>query len=174
MSFLDLFENLAHAAFLALFDLLNFAHDILEEVLYEHLSLLVAIQALVDFYANHLTQLVRYLSLVVLETIDLVANRVIDLGDLAAKSNFLLRSGHLFLSDPAVDAADLRLQVCRERCDRLVFPLELLANVGVHLVITLAHLLNTLSALLLFHPVLHLDLVANIIDLPCALFLLSK
>ena len=108
---LHLLQDLAYAAFLALLDLLNLAHDVLEEVLDEHLRLFVAVQALVDLHADHLTQLVRYLGLIVLEAIDFVADRVIDLGDFAAKGNFLLRACHLLLADPAVDAADLRLQV---------------------------------------------------------------
>lgn len=174
LSLLHFLEDLANAAVLALLDLLDLAHDILEEILDEHLSLLVRVEPLVNFDANHFTELVRYLSLAVLETIDLVSNRVVDLGDFTAEGDFLLRTSHLFLADPAVDAADLGFKVRAERLNRLIFALELLADVPVHLVITLAHFFNTLSALLLLHAILHLYLIPHIIDLTSTLFLLAQ
>ena len=67
-----LFQDLAHAAFLALFDLLNLAHDIFEQVLNEHLGLFITIQALVYFNTDHLTKLISDLRLVVLEAIDFI------------------------------------------------------------------------------------------------------
>ena len=112
--------------------------------------------------------------LAVLESIDFVPHRVVDFGDLATQRYFLLRSSHLFLADPAVDASDLGFEIGAERLDGLILTLELLANVRIHLVITLAHLFHTLSALLLLHAILHLHLVPHIIYLPRALFLLAE
>ena len=111
LSFFHLFQNLAHASLLAFFDLLNLAHDIFEEILDKNLCLFVAVQPLVLFNTDHLTELVSYLGLVVFEAINLVPHGVVDLGHLAAQTNFLLRAGHLLLTNPSVDAADLGFQV---------------------------------------------------------------
>ena len=111
LCFFHLFQNLAHASLLTFFDLLNLAHDIFEEILDKNLCLFVAVQPLVLLNTDHLTELVSYLGLVVFEAINLVPHGVIDLGHFAAQSNFLLRAGHLLLTDPSIDAADLSLQV---------------------------------------------------------------
>jgi len=72
------------------------------------------------------------------ESIDFVPHRIVDLVDFSSDGDLLLSSGELFLSDPAVDASDLRLKVGLDVSDRLVFALELLPDVGVHLLVSIS------------------------------------
>ncbi len=58
--------------------------------------------------------------------------------------------------------------------DGLIFALELVANVAIHLVVALAHLLHSLSALLTLHAILDIDLVTHVLDLASALLLLCQ
>ena len=174
LRFLHFFEDLANAAVLALLNLLDLAHNVFEKVLDKHLGLFVRVEPLVDLDPDHFTKLVRYLRLAVLEPINFVPHSIVDLGNFTTERHLLLCPGHLFLTDPAVDASDLCLEVRAQRLDRLVLALELLTDVRVHLVITLAHLFHSLSALLLLHAVLHLHLVPNIVNLSSALFLLTQ
>ncbi len=78
------------------------------------------------------------------------------------------------MPNPAIDAPDLCLEICIDRLDSLVFALEFIADVAVHLVVALAHLFNALSALFSLHSIFDIDLVANIVDLASPLFLLRK
>ena len=109
LSFLDFLKDLADLTVLALFDRRDLVHHVSEQVLYKELCLFVTVHALVDLHPDHLTQLVRDLNLIVFEAIDLVADRVVDLGDFSTQVNFLLGPSHFFLTDPSVDTADLCL-----------------------------------------------------------------
>ena len=111
LSLLDFLEDLADLTVLALFDRRDLVHHVSEQVLYKELCLFVTVHALVDLHPDHLTQLVRHLHLIVFEAIDLVADRVVDLGDFSTQVNFLLRPGHLLLANPSIDTADLCFQV---------------------------------------------------------------
>jgi len=174
LGFFNLSQDFANVAVLAFFNLLDLSHDILEQVLHEHLSLLVASHALINLDADHLRHLIRYLHLVVLETIDFVPDRIVDFGNLSTQIHFLLGSSHLFLPNPAIDASDLGLEVGVDGLDCLVFTLELVTNVAVHLIVSLAHFLHSLSALFSLHSVFDVDLVANILNLPRSFLLLSQ
>ena len=111
----DFLENLADLTILALFDRCNLIHHVSEQVLDEQLCLFVTVHSLVDLHSNHLTQLVRDLNLIVFEAIDLVADRVVDLGDFGTQINFLLSPGHFFLANPSIDTANLCFQVSINR-----------------------------------------------------------
>ena len=117
LSFLDFFQDLANLAILALFDCSHLIHHVSEQVLYEKLCLFVTVHALVHLNPDHFTQLVRDLNLIVFKAIDLIADRVIDLGHFSTQVNFLLRPGHFLLANPSVDTADLCLQVRINRLD---------------------------------------------------------
>ena len=170
----DFLQNLANVAILALLDRCDLVHHVLEQVLHKLFGLLIAVHALIHLHANHLTKFVCYLELAALEPINLILDCVIDFGHFCTQNDFLLGSGHLFLPNPAVDAPYLRLQVRVKRLDSLVFSLELIANICIHLVVAFTHLLNTLSALFAFHALLKVHLVANVIDLTGSLLLLAK
>ena len=170
----DFFQNLANIAILALLDRRDLVHHVLEQVLHKLLGLLIAVHALVYLHADHLAKFVCYLELAALEPINLILDRVIDFRHFSAQDDFLLGSGHLFLPDPAVDAPDLSLQVRVKRLDGLVFALELIADICIHLVVALTHLLNTLSALFALHALFKVHLVAHVIDLSGSLLLLAK
>ena len=172
LSLLNFFEDLANLAILALFDRSHLIHHVSEQVLNEQFCLFVTVHALVDLNSNHFTQLVRDLNLIVFETINLVADRVIDLSDFSTQVHFLLSPSHFFLSDPSINTADLCFQVCINRLDRLIFALELLSDVCIHLIVSLAHLLNTLSALFTLHALFQVHLVTNIINRSSSFFLL--
>ena len=86
----------------------------------------------------------------------------------------MLGASHLLLANPAIDASELGVEVGIHRLDGLVFPLELLPNHAVHLVVPLAHLFNALSALFALHAFFDIHLVAHVFDLAGSLFLLSK
>ena len=174
LSLLDFFEDLANVSILAFFDGADFSHDILEEVLDEQLRLFVTVHSLINLNSDHLTQLVSYCHLAALEAIDFVSNRVVNLGHFSPQSDFLLAASHLLLPDPAVDAADLSLQVLTHRLDGLVFALELVADVSIHGVVALAHLFNTLSSLFPLHTFFDVHLIANIFDLTLSFLLLGK
>ena len=171
---LDLLKDLANRAILTLLDRCNVIHHVLEQVLDEDARLFVTVHPLVDLYLNHFAQLVRYLSLTTLEAVDLEADRIIDFGNLSAKSDLLLGTGHLFLADPAIDTAKLCIKVRVHGLDGLILSLELRANIAVHLVVALTHLLDTLSALFTLHSLLQVHLVSHVVDLSRALLLLRQ
>jgi len=125
----DLLKDLTYVAVLTFLDCGDFSHDILKQVLDEHLGVSIAIHSLVNLNPDHLTQLVRYLHLVSLEAVNLVPDSIVDLGDLRPDVDLLLGASHLFLPDPAINAPDLGLEVGVQRLDRLVFPLELVPHI---------------------------------------------
>ena len=122
-------EDLANVAVLTLLDRRDLIHHVLEQVLHKLLGFLVAVHTLIHLHADHLAQLVRDLELAALEPINLVLDRIVNLGHFCAQDDFLLCSGHLLLPDPAVDGPDLRLEVRVKGLDGLVFALELIANI---------------------------------------------
>ena len=174
LSLLDFLKNLTDVAILALLYRSHLVHHILEQVLHQLLGLLITVHALINLHTDHLAEFVRYLQLAALEAINFILDSVVDFGDFSAYDDFLLRSGHLLLPDPAVDAPDLGLKIRVEWLNSLILTLELVTHIGIHLVVALAHLFDALSALLSLHTLLQVHLVAHIIDLPTALFLLAK
>jgi len=86
----------------------------------------------------------------------------------------LLSSGELFLSDPAVDASDLRLKVGLDVSDRLIFALELLSDVRVHLLIPISQLIRHLFAFHFVHPFPHLQLVPHVVHLSLSRIVLGE
>ena len=170
----DFFQNLADVAILALLDCCDLVHHVLEQVLHKLFGFLIAVHALIHLHTDHLAKFVCYLELTALEPINFILDCVIDFGHFCAQDDFLLGSGHLFLPNPAVDAPYLSLQVRVKRLDSLVFSLELIADICIHLVAALAHLLNTLSALFALHALFKVHLVAHVIDLTGSLLLLAK
>ena len=129
LGFFDLLEDLANVAVLAFLNSGHFIHDILEEVLDQHFGFLVTIHALIDLNADHLAQLVRYLNLTALESIDFVLDGIVDLSELRSQIDFLLGASHLFLSNPSVNASDLSLQIRIDRVDGLVLALEFVPDI---------------------------------------------
>ena len=117
LSLLDFFEDLADLTVLALFDCSHLIHHVSEQVLNKQFCLFVAVHALIDLNSNHFTQLVSDLNLIVFETINLVADRVVDLSDFSAQVHFLLSPSHFFLSNPSINTANLSFQVCINRLD---------------------------------------------------------
>ena len=171
---LDFFEDLADVAILTFLDRCDFIHHVLEQILHQLLRFLVTVHALINLQTNHFTKLVSNLQLAALEPINFILDSVVDFRHFSSQDNFLLRSGHLFLSDPAVDAPDLCFQVRIQRLDGLVFALELIPDISIHLVVALSHLFNTLSALFTLHALLEVHLVPHIINLPRSLLLLAQ
>ena len=84
LSFFNFSEDFANVAVLTFFNLRDLCHNILQQILHEHLSFLVAIHALVNLNADHLRHLIRYLHLIVLETINFIPDRIVDFGDFSA------------------------------------------------------------------------------------------
>ena len=117
LSLLNFLKDLADLAILAFFDRSHFIHHVSEQVLNEKFCLFVAVHALVDLNSNHFTQLVSDLNLIVFETIDFVADRVIDLSNFSTQVYFLLSPRHFFLADPSINTANLSFQVCINRLD---------------------------------------------------------
>lgn len=142
--------------------------------MHKHFGLFVTIHALINLDSDHFRHFVGYLNLIAFKAIDFVPHRVVYLSNLCTQVNFLLSSGHLFLPDPAVDTSDLGLKVGIHGLDSLVFALELIANIAIHLIVALAHLLNSLSALFSFHSIFDIDLVSNVLNLAGPLFLLRE
>ena len=174
LSFFDFLQDLANVAVLAFLNSGHFIHDILEEVLDEHFGFLVTIHALIDLNTDHLAQLVRYLNLTALESIDFVLDGIVDLSELRSQIDFLLGASHLFLPNPSVNASDLSLQIRIDRVDGLVLALEFIPDIRVHLVVAIAHFINVLSALFMIHLGLHFHLVTDVVDLARALLLLAE
>ena len=56
----------------------------------------------------------------------------------------------------------------------MILALEFVTDIGIHLIVALAHFVNILSALFLLHFSLHVNLVTDIIDLAHALLLLAE
>ena len=170
----DLLEDLADRPVLTLLDRCNVTHHVLKQVLDEDARLFVTVHSLVDLYLYHLTQLVRDLGLTTLKPIYLEADRIVDFSYFSAKIDLLLSASHLFLSNPAIDTAELSINVCVHGLDCLILSLELCANIAVHLVVSFTHLFDTLSALFAFHSLLEVHLVAHVVDLARTLLLLRQ
>jgi len=171
---LHIFHNFSHSVLLLLLNRSNLGHDILEQVLDQHLCVLVALQPLVNFHLDHVRKLVCHLNLLALEPVNLVANSITNLGDFTTKCDLLLCSRKLFLLYPAVDAPDLTLKGGLKLGEHLVFPLELSADHLVHLDVPVAEFITLVTTLLLTHLLLHVHLVANVIKLSGSLISLSE
>ena len=113
----DFFKDLADLTILTFFNRSYLIHHVSKQVLYKQLCLFITAHALVNLNPNHLAQLIGNLNLIVFEAIDLVADRVVNLGDFGTQVNFLLRPSHFLLTDPSVNTADLCFQVCINRLD---------------------------------------------------------
>jgi hypothetical protein len=96
---------------LALFELTNFSHHVLEQVANEQLGILVALHALVNLNPDHFANLVRYLQLLAPKAINLVSDAIADFRELRTQVYFLLCSRELLLPKPSVDATDLSVKV---------------------------------------------------------------
>ena len=174
LSFLDFLQDLTNVAILAFFDSCHFIHHILQQVVDQLLGFLVTIHALIDFHSDHFAQFVSNLQLAALEPIDLILDSVVDFGNFCAQVDFLLSSGHFFLPDPAIDAPDLGFQVGVQGLNGLIFALELIAHICIHLIVSLTHFVHSLSAFFALHAFFEVHLVAHIVDLPRTLFLLAE
>ena len=113
----DFFKDLADLTILTFFNRSYLIHHVSKQVLYKQLCLFITVHALVNLNPNHLAQLIGNLNLIVFEAIDLVADRVVNLGDFGTQVNFLLRPSHFFLTDPSVDTTNLCLKVRINRLD---------------------------------------------------------
>lgn len=152
----------------------DLSHEVFEQVTDQMLGVFVVLHALVHFNLDHLRQLVGHLLLLASSSFNLHAHSVSDLCEFSSHVDFLLRTGHLFLSEPAIDSLDLGIKVSLQLLEYLVLASELLAHIVVKLCLTVTHFIQTMPILFLNHLISHLCLIPSLFDLPRTLVLLLE
>jgi hypothetical protein len=168
------FKDLLDRDLLAFLYLADLSHHVFQHVADQQLCVLVTLHTLVNFDLDHLADLVCYLQLLTPKAVNLISHTICHFRKLGSHVDLLLCSSKLFLSEPAVDASDLRIKVRRDLLNVCFLSLQLLPDRLVDLVCSVPELIESMTALLAGHLVLHLYLVAHLFDLASTGVLLGQ